>query len=113
MSVLKAEEVVRIYRVTDRLGLHRMWVVVPLRRSPAERVIVEPDGKLFVEVPEGAPFDEWLAGFEAKLEKMDLARVPRGEEPQPSFARLDPENPPGSTLRQYLQRDDLKRPRVR
>src|SRR6185503_7297463 len=80
MEVLSAEQVERIYRVTDLLGLHRDWVVVPLTAADAGLEMLHPDGKLLIRPPKGLAFDRWLAGLRERLERLDLGRVARREE---------------------------------
>ena len=63
-------EINRIFEITDRLGIHREAVVIPLARRQPGRVRRLPNGKFeIVSETEGA-FEEWLAGLEAELRKL-------------------------------------------
>ncbi len=83
MELLSAEDVERIYRVTDELGLHRDWVVVPLMCAAQGVDLLMPDGKLLLRPPAGGGFESWLAGLRERLLALDLGRVPRAWEPDP------------------------------
>jgi hypothetical protein len=56
----------RIFAVTDRLGLHRESLVIPLAARHPGRVRRLPNGKLEI-VVESEDFESWLAGLEAEL----------------------------------------------
>ena len=59
-------EMERIFEVTDRLGIHRESVVVPLGARKGGRVRRRPDGKLEL-VADAEDFDGWIARLEAEL----------------------------------------------
>ena len=59
-------EMERIFEVTDRLGIHREAVVVPLAARTPGRVRRRPDGKLEL-VADARDFDGWVARLEADL----------------------------------------------
>ena len=59
-------EMERIFEVTDRLGIHRESVVVPLGTRQGGRVRRRPDGKLEL-VADGEDFEGWVARLEAEL----------------------------------------------
>jgi hypothetical protein len=86
MELLTADQVERIYRVTDLLDLHRDWVVVPLNAAREGLEMLHPDGKLLLRPPAGAAFERWLAELPDRLERLELGRIPRREE-------LDPKRP--------------------
>jgi hypothetical protein len=59
-------EIEKIFEITDRMGIHRELLVIPLRpRTPgsARRL---PNGKIEI-VVDAADFAGWLAGLEAQL----------------------------------------------
>jgi hypothetical protein len=62
-------EIQRILAVTDRLGLHRESVVIPLAPRHPGRVRRMPDGKLEIVVEAEDPFEAWLGGLEAELKR--------------------------------------------
>ena len=57
----------RILELTDRLGLNREWVEIPL--SPASPGIVRQltNGKLEIVVDADEPFDNWLGSLEGRI----------------------------------------------
>ena len=55
-----------IFEVTDRLGIHRESVVVPLGARTPGRVRKLPNGKIEI-VVDAQDFDAWLGGLEAAL----------------------------------------------
>jgi len=69
MHMITQEAMERIFAVTDRLGIHRESVVVPLGTRPEGRVRRRPDGKLELTAG-GADFDAWIAGLEAQLKRL-------------------------------------------
>ena len=59
----------RIFAVTDRLGIHREGVVVPLGTRTPGRVRRRPDGKLEL-TADAADFEGWLARLEGELQAL-------------------------------------------
>ena len=59
-------EIERILEVTDRLGLDRERVTIPLRAESPGRV-TRARGKTEIVVDASMPFEEWLSGLEEKL----------------------------------------------
>lgn len=66
LEMVSQREMERIFEVTDRVGIHREAVVVPLAARKPGRVRRRPDGKLEL-VADAADFDGWIAGLEAAL----------------------------------------------
>lgn len=60
------KEIGRVLEVTDRLGLHREGVRVPLDTEGKGRVSVE-NGKLVVVAPQEGDFDAFVAALEAAI----------------------------------------------
>lgn len=77
MGILTEEQVQRVFRAADGLGIARDAVVVPLAAHERGLEAVLPDGKLLVRAPAGAAFEPWAAGLPARLERLDLSRTPR------------------------------------
>jgi hypothetical protein len=63
-------EIEKIFSVTDRLGIHREALVIPLATRQPGRVRRMPNGKLEIVVDRGADFDAWLGGLEAEIRKL-------------------------------------------
>lgn len=74
------QQIERIHKTTDQLGLSRDSVVIPLvAQFGAGRETVLPDGKLLVQAAGGVDFEPWFTGLGERLSKMDLAKVPRAK----------------------------------
>jgi len=60
-SPVTLAEIHRIFEITDRLGIHRESLVIPLgRRMPGSRIEV---------VVDAGDFEAWLQGLEAKIRR--------------------------------------------
>jgi hypothetical protein len=70
MREVTPAEVHRILEVTDRLGIHRESVVIPLGARHPGRVRRMPNGKLEIVVEAEGSFDDWLGALEAELRKL-------------------------------------------
>jgi hypothetical protein len=88
MAVLLPEQIDRIHALTDELGLHRNWVVVPLVAADEGLERVQPDGKLLLRAPGGPAFEAWFGGLRRRLETMDLGKVARAATPDPRGKNL-------------------------
>ena len=62
-------EMQRIFEVTDRLGVHRESVVVPLAARTPGRVRRMPNGKIEIVVDSADP-EAFFAGLEVELLKL-------------------------------------------
>jgi hypothetical protein len=100
MELLTAEQIERIYRVTDELDLHRDWVVVPINAADDGLEMMHPDGKLLLRPPGGAAFERWLEELPDRLER--LGRVPRKEEQDPQRTLTGPGEFRAWGTRRYL-----------
>lgn len=66
LEAVTMREIQRIFEVTDRMGIHREQVVIPLLPRHPGRVRKLPGGKLEI-VVEAEDFEAWLAGLEEAL----------------------------------------------
>jgi hypothetical protein len=66
LEAVTMREIQQIFEVTDRMGIHREQVVIPLLPRHPGRVRKLPGGKLEI-VAEAEDFDAWLAGLEDAL----------------------------------------------
>lgn len=103
IELLSAEEVERIYRLTDEFLLHRDWVVVPLNCADEGIEIVFPDGKILIRAPRGYPFEPWLEELRTRLAEIDLSRTPRRSEDDPSKHLTGTRGPRFFGTRGYLE----------
>jgi hypothetical protein len=69
LEAVTIREIERIFEVTDRLGIHRESLMIPLRPLPGGRVRRMPGGKIEI-VVDSADFAAWVAGLEAELRKL-------------------------------------------
>ena len=60
-------EIERIFAITDRMGIHRESLVIPLMPRHPGRVRRMPSGKLEIVVESEGDFEAWLAGLEAEI----------------------------------------------
>lgn len=67
LQVVSFAQISRILELTDRLGLNREWVEIPL--SPESPGLVQrlTNGKLEIIVDAGQPFDDWLGSLEERI----------------------------------------------
>ena len=62
-------EIEAIFAVTDRMGLSREELVIPLLPRHPGRVRRMPDGKLEIVVDSEADFGEFVAGLDGEIRK--------------------------------------------
>jgi hypothetical protein len=105
MEILSAEDVERVYRVSDELRLHRDWVVVPINCSADGLELQMPDGKLLLRPPGGEKFKIWLEGLRRRLEDLDLNRVPRNHVDDPKHDLTGEGEPRLVGTRTYVDED--------
>jgi hypothetical protein len=70
MKEVTIREIERIFGVTDRLGIHRESLVIPLAARHPGRVRRRPDGKLEIVVESEGSFDDWLGGLEGEIRRL-------------------------------------------
>jgi hypothetical protein len=69
LEAVTLREIERIFEVTDRLGVHRESLVIPLRPRHPGGVRRLPNGKLEI-VAEAEDFEAWLLGLEPEVRKV-------------------------------------------
>jgi hypothetical protein len=67
LEAVTLREINRIFEITDRLGIHRESLVIPLGPRHPGRVRRMPNGKIEIVVESEGAFEDWLAGLEAQL----------------------------------------------
>jgi hypothetical protein len=70
LEAVTIREIERIFEVTDRLGIHRESLVIPLRPLPGGRLRRLAGGKLEIVVDAQADFAAWLVELESGLRKL-------------------------------------------
>jgi hypothetical protein len=71
LEMVTFQHISKILDVTDRLGLDREWVEIPL--SPENPGVIRrlANGKLEIVVDAATPFEQWLAGLEAEINRIN------------------------------------------
>jgi hypothetical protein len=67
LEAVTIREIQAIFTVTDRLGISRELIVIPLAPRHPGRVRKLPSGKLEIVVEAEGEFDHFLAGLEAEI----------------------------------------------
>jgi hypothetical protein len=70
LDAVTIAEIERIFEVTDRMGIHREELVIPLLPRHPGRVRRMPNGKLEIVVDSQADFEAWASGLEAEIRKL-------------------------------------------
>ncbi len=69
LEMVTQREMEKIFEITDRLGIHRESLMVPLGPRDPGRVRKTPAGKIEI-VAAARDFDAWLASLEAQLQAL-------------------------------------------
>jgi hypothetical protein len=67
MDMVSFQQITKILVVTDRLGLSREWVEIPLSAARPGTVRKLANGKIEIVVDADIPFDQWLDTLEARI----------------------------------------------
>jgi hypothetical protein len=105
MEVLSAEDIERVFRVTDKLQIHRDWVILPVDCAPEGKERVMPDGNLLLHAPGRGSFEAWLAELPGRLRDLDLSRTRRADEEDPKQMLSSHWAPRWYGTRRYLEPD--------
>jgi hypothetical protein len=70
LEAVTLREIQAIFEITDRLGIHREQLVIPLGPRHPGRVRRMPNGKLEIVVEKDGEFEQWLAGLESEIRKV-------------------------------------------
>jgi hypothetical protein len=70
LEAVTLREIERIFTVTDRLGIHRENLVIPLGPRHPGRVRRMPNGKIEIVVEQEGALDDFLVTLEAELKKL-------------------------------------------
>jgi hypothetical protein len=70
VDAVSFQQINQILEVTDRLGLNREWVEIPLSTGIPGLVRRLANGKLEIIVDGGQPFDQWLTLLPAKIQQV-------------------------------------------
>lgn len=70
LNAVGMKEINAIMEVTDRLGLHREAIEIPLGPESPGKVRKLSNGKFEIIVEAEVPFEEWLKTMEGELKKI-------------------------------------------
>ena len=69
-DIIGMQDMIAVYEVTDRFGIDREAISVPLEKAQTGGVSRQSHGGIEVTVPADMPIREWLATLEAELESL-------------------------------------------
>ena len=69
LEAVTLREIQRIFEITDRLGIHREQLVIPLGPRHPGRVRRMPNGKIEIVVEKDGDFEAWLPTLEDEIRK--------------------------------------------
>jgi hypothetical protein len=69
LEAVTLREIQRIFEITDRLGIHREQIVIPLGPRHPGRVRRMPSGKFEIVVEKEGDFEAWLPTLEEEIRK--------------------------------------------
>ena len=70
LKVVGMKQINAIFEVTDRLGINREWIEIPLGPESPGRVKKLPNGKYEITVDAEVPIEQWITVMEAELKKL-------------------------------------------
>ncbi len=70
LQMVSFQQINAILELTDRLGLSREWVEIPLSTATPGVVRKLDNGKLEIVIDADTPFDEWLTTLEAQIKRV-------------------------------------------
>jgi hypothetical protein len=70
LETVSFAQISRILEVTDRFGMNREWIEIPLSPESPGHVRRLPSGKLQIVVDAEQPFDEWLRSLEQRIQSI-------------------------------------------
>ena len=72
-DIIGMQDMMAIYEVTDRFGIDREAISVPLEKAEAGGVSRQSNAGVEVTVPVNIPIRQWLATLEGELERLGFA----------------------------------------
>ena len=77
-QIIGMDDMMAVYEVTDRFGIDRETISVPLEKEGRGGVARSPDGVVEITVPAAVPTRDWLPGLAEELS--GLGFEPQDEE---------------------------------
>ena len=72
-EIIGMDDMMAIYAVTDRFGIERESIRVPLEKADTGAVVRQPDGGVEITVPATTAIQEWLPLLQDQLERLGFA----------------------------------------
>src|SRR5574341_2025585 len=94
LSTVSFKQISEILELTDRMGLNRECVEIPLSPESPGRIRKLPNGKLEIVVDAETPFDQWLASLEARIKQVTDLPAPLPTREELNAELLDLPHPP-------------------
>jgi len=70
LEAVTLREIERVFEITDRLGIHREQLVIPLAPRHPGRVRRTPNGRIEIVVEKEGELEAWLPELEAELRRL-------------------------------------------
>ena len=74
-DIISMDDMMALYEVTDRYGIDREQISVPLEKSGAGALSLLPTGAVEITVPADTPTRDWLPVLEADLKSKGFLEV--------------------------------------
>jgi hypothetical protein len=70
LKIVTMKEIEAIFEITDRLGISREWIEIPLGPETPGRIQRLPNGKFEISVDAEIPIQQWVRVVEMELHKL-------------------------------------------
>ena len=74
-DIISMEDMMALYEVTDRYGIDREQISVPLEKSGAGSLSLQPSGTVEITIPAEMPTRDWLPSLEEDLRSNGFLEV--------------------------------------
>jgi hypothetical protein len=74
-DIISMDDMMALYEVTDRFGIDREQISVPLEKSGGGSLSLQPSGVVEITVPANVPTRDWLPVLEADLKSKGFLEV--------------------------------------
>ena len=74
-DIISMDDMMALYEVTDRYGIDREQISVPLEKSGGGSLSLEPSGAVEITIPADIPTRDWLPSLEEDLRSKGFLEV--------------------------------------
>ena len=74
-DIISMDDMMALYEVTDRYGIDREQISVPLEKSGAGSLSLQPSGAVEITIPADVPTRDWLPDLEEDLRSKGFLQV--------------------------------------